>query len=72
MSGAAVFVLIMGVVMLLLAVVDQRALWRATAAWQYRNPEANEPSDAALALSRVGLVVSALFFFWAAFTFWTL
>jgi hypothetical protein len=32
--------------------ISPRSLFWRTAAWQYRNPEANEPSDAAYALRR--------------------
>jgi hypothetical protein len=53
--------IILGVVALLLACVNQRRLWRATTGWRYRRPEAVEPSDAAMTLSRVGLVLVAVF-----------
>jgi hypothetical protein len=70
MTGSALLWVIYGVVMLVLAAVDQRALWRATAAWQYRNPEANEPSGARLAIGRVALVVTAPMSFFVASILW--
>ena len=45
---------------LLLACMDQRKLYWKTGAWQYRNPEAHEPSDTAFALNRGALVVGAV------------
>lgn len=53
--------IIIGAVALILACVNQRSLWRVTRAWQYRNPDAVEPSDAALVWSRVGLVLAGVF-----------
>jgi hypothetical protein len=50
---------VMAAVLFLLAALNQRKLWRVTAGWQYRNPEACEPSDAALIVGRVALVVLA-------------
>lgn len=46
----------------LLALIDPRKLWWATSAWQFRNPEANEPSAAANAVGRVVAAVFALGF----------
>lgn len=45
-----------------LAFMDQRKLYWKTRAWQYRNPEAMEPSDAALGLNRAALFVIAVLF----------
>ncbi|MEU5900233.1 hypothetical protein [Streptomyces venezuelae] len=48
MSGGLIFAIIMAVVFVGLGLADQRKMWwRFRARW-YRNPEANEPSDAAL------------------------
>jgi hypothetical protein len=44
-------------VLALWAVVAPRSQWRAMQSWAFRNPEANEPSDAAYALTRLGGVV---------------
>jgi len=31
--------------MLLWSVIDPRGVWEVTSSWQFRDPEANEPSD---------------------------
>jgi hypothetical protein len=53
--------IVLGAVALLLACVDQRRLWTATTGWRYRNRKAVEPSDAAMTLSRIGLLLVAVF-----------
>jgi hypothetical protein len=40
---------------------NPRSLWQAFSAWQYRNPAANEPSDAKYALSRASCAACGLF-----------
>ena len=35
--------------MLLWGAIDPRGMWEVTSAWQFRDPEANEPSDDAFA-----------------------
>ncbi|MBM7786341.1 hypothetical protein [Tenggerimyces flavus] len=35
-------------------IISPRSQWRVLHAWLYRNPEANEPSDAAYTAQRVG------------------
>lgn len=42
---------------LLPSVISPRWVWRNTAAWSFRNPEANEPSDAGYAMQRVGAII---------------
>lgn len=37
--------------------ISPRSVWKITEAWTYRHPEANEPSDIAYLISRVGGVV---------------
>jgi hypothetical protein len=44
---------IMTILFVILTVLDPRKLWYATTAWQFKNPEANEPSEASFALGRV-------------------
>lgn len=39
-------------------IVNPRSQWQTLSAWQYRHPEANEPSDAAYALARFGSLLS--------------
>lgn len=50
---------IFAAVFLLLTVVDPRSLWYATTAWQFKHPEANEPSQASF---EVGRLVSGVAF----------
>lgn len=45
------------VLILLWAAISPESMWSTTSAWQYRDPEANEPSDAAYAMQRVGAVL---------------
>ena len=53
---------IVAILLLLLTVVDPRKLWYSTTAWQFKNPEANEPSEASFALGRVVSGTAALGF----------
>lgn len=55
-------ILFIVVALLLLAAVSPRRVWWALSAWQYRNPEANEPSDALYAGKRFGCIVLAIVF----------
>lgn len=47
--------------LMLWMVISPRSMWETLSAWQYKNPEANEPSEASFAMQRVagvfGLVV---------------
>ncbi|MEU8803374.1 hypothetical protein [Spirillospora sp. NPDC048819] len=60
MTALIVLLLALGAVMFVLGCLNQRKLYWKLAAWQYRNPEANEPSDAALGLNRFGLITSGV------------
>ncbi|OLT11428.1 hypothetical protein BJF79_24170 [Actinomadura sp. CNU-125] len=42
--------------------MDQRTVYWKFAAWRYRNPEANEPSDTALAMNRFAMFFIAAVF----------
>jgi hypothetical protein len=53
---------IVAILLLILTVVDPRKLWYATTAWQFKHPEANEPSEANFALGRVVSAIGALGF----------
>ncbi|MFD2077731.1 hypothetical protein SAMN05421678_12724 [Actinopolymorpha cephalotaxi] len=48
------------------SVIAPRSQWQLLSSWQYRHPEANEPSDASHMLTRVGGVAAILFglFMW--------
>ena len=59
MTFLIVFMLAMAAIFVVLGFMDQRAIHRKTVAWQYRNPEAHEPSDATLAVGRVSLFLGA-------------
>ncbi|MEU5990531.1 hypothetical protein ABZ806_16305 [Spirillospora sp. NPDC047418] len=60
MTALIVLMFVLAGVCLLLACMDQRKLYWKTGAWQYRNPEAHEPSDSAFAVQRGSMVVGAV------------
>ena len=39
-------------------VLDPRSAWRVTASWQFRDPKANEPSEAGYLMQRVAGAVA--------------
>ncbi|WP_049747885.1 DUF6199 family natural product biosynthesis protein [Mycolicibacterium goodii] len=56
--AVAILVLIVGIPGGLFILLRPRKLWWATESWKYRNPEANEPSDASYAMTSLsGLFV---------------
>jgi len=55
--------------MLLWSVIDPRGVWEVTSSWQFRNPEANEPSDSAFAVQRFFAFISLLVIVGGAFFF---
>jgi len=40
--------------------ISPRSQWNTLSAWQYRNPDANEPSDTAYAVTRVVNIVGLI------------
>lgn len=58
---ALICVLVVPAALFVWTLISPQSVWRRTAAWQYRKPEVNEPSDAAYTMHRVlsfaGLVV---------------
>lgn len=38
-------------------IVNPRSQWKVLSAWQYRNPDANQPSEAAYAVTRIGSLI---------------
>ncbi|UQE76057.1 hypothetical protein MYK68_05545 [Gordonia sp. PP30] len=56
--GFVILIFLILVPLLLWAIFDPKGAWRASEAWKYKNPEANEPIDAAYALSRLGGVLT--------------
>ncbi|QIS18204.1 hypothetical protein [Nocardia terpenica] len=60
------FLLIFGAVLILVGLfVDLKKWWPTSAGWQYRNPDAVEPSGAYFVIQRIGTVIAgcALIFF---------
>ncbi|HIV57599.1 MAG TPA: hypothetical protein H9902_06540 [Candidatus Stackebrandtia faecavium] len=43
--------------LLLWGAISPRSMWQTLQSWQFKNPEANEPSEAAFAFSRVASIV---------------
>ena len=60
--GALALILFVVVIipMLLWGIIDPRGMWEATSSWQFRDPEANEPSDSAFAMQRFSAFISLL------------
>ena len=52
-----ILVIVVGLVVGGVMVAAPRGIWWATESWKFRNPEANEPSEAAYGMSRVGGVI---------------
>lgn len=59
--GGLIAMIIVGVATGALMAYAPKGIWWATTAWTFRNPEANEPSDAAYGLTRVAGVLLAIF-----------
>ncbi|WP_189335649.1 hypothetical protein [Actinoplanes ianthinogenes] len=53
--------------LLLWGAVSPPSQWRVLAGWAYRDPEANEPSDTAYLLTRLGNIVALVFLVCASF-----
>jgi hypothetical protein len=62
MTALFICSLIVAAFLFVLGCMDQRKLYWKTSAWKYRDPEANEPSDSALAMNRFGLFAVAVAF----------
>jgi hypothetical protein len=50
--------------LLLWGVISPRSQWRVLAGWSYRDPDANEPSDAAYTVTRIAGVVMLVVLVW--------
>lgn len=62
--GAGILVIVVGVLVGAVLVASPRRIWWATQSWKFRDPEANEPSDAAYGMTRAGgvfVILLALF-----------
>ena len=55
--GIAVVILLIVIPVGVYMILRPRKIWWATQAWKFRDPEANEPSDASYAFSRLGGVM---------------
>ncbi|MFT9852411.1 DUF6199 family natural product biosynthesis protein, partial [Mycobacteroides abscessus subsp. abscessus] len=54
MGGLLLFLGLIVVPFLLWSIFDPKSQWQVLSSWKYRNPEANEPSEAAYAMMRIG------------------
>ncbi|ETZ70119.1 hypothetical protein L829_1017 [Mycobacteroides abscessus MAB_030201_1075] len=54
MGGLLLFLGLIVVPFLLWSIFDPKSQWQVLSSWKYRNPEANEPSEAAYAMTRIG------------------
>jgi hypothetical protein len=61
MGGWIVLWIIVGP-LLVWAIVNPQSVWQVTRSWQYRDPDAVEPSDTTYALCRWGSVAGLLLF----------
>ena len=59
MSAFSFFMFVAAALLAVLGLMNQRKLYWKLAAWRYRDPEANEPSDKALSLRRTGALTGA-------------
>jgi hypothetical protein len=59
-----ILLLVPVVALLVWGVISPRSQWRVLQAWSYRNPEANEPSDAVYTLTRIIGVVLIVVLVW--------
>lgn len=55
--GCAIIMLVALSVLLIWGVISPRSMWMKTKAWQFKNPEANEPSDAAYSMTRTASAI---------------
>lgn len=63
--GVAILCLVIGIPIGLFLLLRPRKIWWALESWKYKNPEANEPSDAAYgmqALGGLGVIAAAIIF----------
>ncbi|WP_458319803.1 DUF6199 family natural product biosynthesis protein [Mycolicibacterium brisbanense] len=55
--GVAILCLLIGIPLGLVMLCRPKQMWRATQSWKFKNPEANEPSEAGYAVSALGGLV---------------
>lgn len=66
--GLGIIVLLIGIPIGLLMLFKPSEVWHATEGWKFRNPEANEPSGVAYAMSGIGVILGTLVLAGLAFT----
>lgn len=69
MAFPATLTFVMAGFLLILGFVNPRRMWWRTAAWQYRNPQANEPSEQSYQAARVTYFVFAVLLALTGFVF---
>ena len=52
--GVAIFFLVLAAVFALWGLISPEGMWNATQSWRFKDPEANRPSEAQHAMTRVG------------------
>jgi hypothetical protein len=62
MAPAAALMITMAGLFLVAGCVDAKRLWWRAAAWRFKNPEANEPSEWGYGVARVSFIVGATAF----------
>lgn len=67
-----IVLMLIAVPLIIWQIVDPRGAWRIAESWKFRNPEANEPSDTAYELSRVGSVLALIGLLVCGVMFWNL
>ncbi|CRZ15664.1 DUF6199 family natural product biosynthesis protein [Mycolicibacterium neworleansense] len=69
--GVAILCIVIGVPLGLFMLLRPRKIWWATESWKYKNPEANEPSEAAYGMQALGglfVIVAAFILAWLAWS----
>lgn len=69
--GVAILCLLIGIPLGLVMLCRPKQMWRATQSWKFKNPEANEPSEAGYAVSALGGLVVIIVAIGLAFLAWT-
>ena len=58
MTALILFFFLFPLPFLLWNIIDPRGMWEKLSSWQFRDPEANEPSDAAFDMQRLISLIS--------------
>ena len=60
MTALILFFFLFPLPFLLWNIIDPRGMWEKLSSWQFRDPEANEPSDAAFDMQRLISLISQM------------